>query len=68
MMKPFQVQPFNIWAENQAEVDEMRQAFIDFIAEHGKQGRYVSAAKITKAVRNWSSNPLIRNQIIGFFK
>lgn len=68
MMKPFQVQPFNIWAENQAEADEMRQAFIDFIAEHGKQGRYVSAAKVTKAIRNLPNNPLIRNRVTEYFK
>lgn len=67
-MQAFTVKPFNIWAENQEEVDEMRQAFIDFIDEHGKQGRYVSARKVTQAVKNWKNNVIVRNQIIEHFK
>lgn len=66
-MKAFEVKPFNIWANNQEEVDEMRQAFIDFIEEHGKQKRFVSAAKVTEAIRNWKNNVLVRNKIIEHF-
>ena len=66
-MKAFRVEPFNVWANNQEEVNEMRQAFIDFIEEHGKQGRFVSAAKVTEAVRGWKNNALVRNRIIEHF-
>lgn len=67
-MNPFKIEPFNIWAENQQEVDEMRRAFIDFIDEHGKQGRFVTAKKVTDALRHWKDNPLVRNKIIEHFK
>ena len=63
-MKAFRVESFNVWAESQEEANEMRQAFIDFIDEHGKQGRFVSARKVTEALRNWKSNVLVRNRII----
>lgn len=66
-MKAFQVAPFNIWAENQQEVDEMRQAFINFINEHGRQGRYVSAAKVTQALTHWKDNAIVRNKVIEHF-
>ena len=67
-MQAFQVAPFNVWAENQQEVDEMRKAMIDFIDEHGKQGRFVTARKVTEAVRNWKANAIVRNRIIEHFK
>lgn len=67
-MQAFQVSPFNVWAENQQEVDEMRKALIEFIDEHGKQGRFVTARKITEAVRNWKANAIVRNRIIEYFK
>lgn len=67
-MQAFQVAPFNIWANNQQEVDEMRKAFIDFIDEHGKQGRFVSASKVTHAIRHWRDNAIVRNRIVEHFK
>ena len=66
-MKAFKVEPFNIWAENQQEVDDMRNAFIEFINEHGKQGRYVTAGKIAQAVRSWKDNVIVKNKIIQHF-
>lgn len=67
-MKAFQVAPFNIWAESQQEVDEMRMALIEFINEHGKQGRYVTAKKVTEAVRGWKNNAIVKNKIVEHFK
>ena len=67
-MQAFTVEPFKIWAENQDEVDEMRKAFIDFINEHGKQGRYVSAKKVSDAIKHWKDNSIVRNKIIEHFK
>ena len=66
-MKAFKVEPFNIWANSQEEVDEMRQAFIDFIEEHGKQGRFVSALKVTEAIKDWKKNVLVKNRVIEHF-
>ena len=67
-MQAFQVAPFNVWAENQQEVDEMRKALIDFIDEHGKKGRFVTAKKVTHAIRHWKDNAIVRNRIIEHFK
>lgn len=67
-MQPFKVESFNVWAENQSEVDEMRKALIDFINEHGRQGRYVSAKKVTYAIKHWKDNAIVRNRIIEHFK
>lgn len=67
-MQAFQIAPFNVWAESQHEADEMRKALIDFIDEHGKQGRFVTAAKVTHAVRHWKDNAIVRNRIIEHFK
>jgi hypothetical protein len=58
----------NIYAENEVEVEEARQALAAFINQHAQQGRAVSATKITEAVKNWERNPLVRNAIINFFK
>lgn len=66
-MQAFKVEPFNIWANSKEEVDEMRQAFIDFIEEHGRQGRFVTARKITDAVKNWKGNFLVKSKIIEHF-
>jgi len=67
-MQAFKVESFNIWAESQQEADDMRKALIGFIEEHGKQGRYVTAAKITDAISHWKDNALIRNRVIEHFQ
>lgn len=58
----------NIYANNEAEVADARAALIEFIDEHAKAGRAVSATKIAEAVRSWKSNPLVRGKIIDYFK
>jgi len=63
----FEVKPFKVYANNQEEADEMRKAFIDFINYHGSRGRVVSAFKVTKAIREWDKNPIVKNQIINYF-
>lgn len=66
-MKGFPI-TFNIYANNEAEAADARAAIVDFINEHAKEGRAVSATKIAKAIRSWESNPLIRKKIIDFLQ
>ena len=58
---------FNIYANNEAEVEKARQALVGFIADNARQGRAVSANKITQAVARWQDNPFVKQQIINFF-
>ena len=59
---------FNIYAENEQEVEECRMAIIAFIGYHASQCRAITAKKVAKALSNWDKNLLIRNQIINYFK
>lgn len=59
---------FNIYAENETEVEEARKAIIAFIGLHASQCRAVTARKVTQALSNWDKNPIVRNQIINYFK
>ena len=58
----------NIYANNEAEVADARAALVEFIDEHARAGRAVSATKIAKAARSWKSNPLVRSKVIDYFK
>ena len=59
---------FNIYAESAEEAEEARMALVSFIGQHAKQGRAVTGRKIAQAVSRWDSNPLVKSQIINFFK
>ena len=59
---------FNIYAENEAEVEECRKAIIAFIGLHASQCRAVTAKKVAQAIGNWDKNPIVKNQIINYFK
>ena len=59
---------FNIYAKNEQEVEDLRMAIIAFIGYHAHQGRAVDAARLAKAIANWDKNPLVKNQIINYFK
>ena len=58
---------FNIYAETADEVADARNAIVDFINFHAKQGRAVTARKIADAVRKWDKNVLIKNEITKYF-
>lgn len=58
----------NIYADNEQEADDARNALITFISQHAQQGRAVTGKKIAAAVSNWDKNPLIKSQIINYFK
>jgi len=66
-MKGFPI-TFNIYAETAEEAEEARMALVAFIGQHAKQGRAVTGRKIAQAVSNWDKNPLVKNQIINYFK
>ena len=59
---------FQIYAHSEQEAEEARQAFITFINQHREAGRAVTAQKVAKAIANWDHNPIVRTQIINYFK
>ena len=59
---------FNIYAENEQEVEEARMAIIAFIGFHASQCRAVTARKVAQAVSNWDKNAIVKNQILNYFK
>ena len=66
-MKGYEIK-FNIYAENEQEVEKARKAIVCFIAEHAQQGRAVTGKKIADAVCHWKDNVIVRNKIINHFK
>lgn len=59
---------FNIYAENEQEVEECRKAIIGFIGLHASQCRAVTANKVTQALKNWDKNFLVKKQIVEYFQ
>lgn len=59
---------FNIYAENEQEVEECRQAIIAFIGLQASQCRAVTARKVAQALKNWDKNFLVKKQIIQYFQ
>ena len=59
---------FNVYARNEKEVEDLRMAIVAFIGAHARQGRAVDAARLAQAISNWEKNPLVKNQIINYFK
>ena len=67
MMKGYNIQ-FQIYADNDNEVVEARQAIIGFINELASMGVAVSARKITGGLPHWKDNVFIKNKVLDFFK
>jgi len=59
---------FNVWANSEEEGEELKREICSFIDWNGRQGRKVSAAKLTEAIRKWQFNPLVKQSIINHFK
>ena len=59
---------FNVYARNEQEIEDLRMAIIAFIGHHAREGRAVDAARLAHAIANWDKNPLVKNQIINYFK
>ena len=58
---------FNVYANDEQEVETLRFVITEFIRIHAEQGRAVSASRLTDALRNWDKNPFIKNKIIDYF-
>ena len=59
---------FNIYAENEQEVEDCRKAIVTFIGLHASQCRAVTAKKINEALANWDKNPIVKRKIIEYLK
>jgi hypothetical protein len=67
VLKGFPLQ-FNIYAENEQEVEDCRMAIVAFIGMHASQCRAVTAKKVAQALSNWDKNPFVKGRIIDYFK
>jgi hypothetical protein len=47
---------FNIWANSEEEGEELKRELGAFIDHMGQQGRKVTAAKLTEALRKYKNN------------
>ena len=59
---------FNIYARNTQEIEDLRMVIVAFISTHAHQGRAIDAVRLAKAIANWDQNPIVKNQIINYFK
>ena len=59
---------FDVYARSEQEVEDLRMAIIAFIGYHARQGRAVDAKRMAQAISNWEKNPIVKNQIINYFK
>lgn len=66
-MKALDIQ-FQIYAEDENEVAELRQSIIWFINLQKANGRAVTAKKVSDAIKRWNSNVIVRNRIVEYFK
>lgn len=57
---------FNIYAENEQEVEDCRMAIVAFIGMHASQCRAVTAKKVAQALSNWDKNPFVKGRIIDY--
>ena len=66
-MKGYEIR-FCIYAEDEQEAEEARNAIVSFITEHAQQGRAVTGNKIAEALKHWKDNVIVRNKIIHYLK
>lgn len=65
MLQGYEIK-FNIYANDQEEVEMAKQALVGFINQNARCGRAVTARKIAEAVSRWDENPIVMNRIIKF--
>ena len=66
-MKGYEIK-FNIYANDEKEVEEARRAIVEFIDDHARHGRAVTAKKIATAIPRWKDHLIIRNKVIAYFE
>ena len=66
-LRPFRIS-FEIYAYDEQEAEEARMAIVAFIGQHAAANRAVTGRKVAQAVARWDQNPIVRNQIINYFK
>ena len=59
---------FRVYAETQEEVEEAQKVIQSFVNEHAKEGRAVTAKKLSDVIPKWKENFLIKKQIIKYFE
>ena len=59
---------FKVWAIDEGEAAELGRELGAFIDAQGREGRKVTAAKLTAAIRKWKDNPLVSNTINNYFR
>lgn len=59
---------FELYAYDEQEIEEARMAIIAFIGQHRSANRAVTARKVAQAIGRWEANPIVRTQIINYFK
>lgn len=59
-MKGYKIE-FFVYAESQEEADEACRTIKEFIDSNAREGRAVTAKKISDAVTRWSNNFFVKN-------
>lgn len=58
---------FKVWANSDTEAEILSRELGLFVDNQGKQGRKVTASKLTEAIQKWSNNLLVKNTINSYF-
>lgn len=66
-LQPFRIS-FELYAYDEQEAEEARMAIVAFIGQHAKHGRAVTGRKVAQAVSQWDKNPIVKSQIINYFR
>lgn len=62
-MQGFEIK-FNVYANDQNEADNARNAIVSFINNMAQQGYAVTGNKIVNAINRLGNNPLIKNYFV----
>ena len=58
---------FKVWANDDSEAEILNRELGLFVDNQGKQGRKVTASKLTEAIQKWSNNPFVKNTLNSYF-
>ena len=66
-MKVYNIQ-FQIYADDEQEVQDARKAIISFIGELANHNRAVTGRKIAEGINKWKDSAFVRRKVLEFFK